>query len=535
MFTYHHNDTPFKRLELEAPQPCIERIGDHEILSVDAQLLQLLTTLAFYEISHFLRPKHLQQLASILADEHASENDKFVAFDLLKNANIAAGGILPMCQDTGTAIITAYKGEKVFVDGDDTAALESGISAAYAQHNLRFSQMAPLSMYEEQNTGNNLPAQIDIFSTKGNSYKFLFIAKGGGSANKSFLYQQTRAILNETSLLAFLEEKMKTIGTSACPPYHLAVVIGGTSAELALKTVKLASCHYLDNLPTSGDAAGRVFRDAKLEQQVYEISKKIGIGAQFGGTYFCHDVRVVRLPRHGASLPIAIGVSCSADRQALAYIDEDGVFFEQLEHEPARYMPEIAVTGLQNKAPIINLDDGMEQTLKQLRPHPVATQVLLSGTLIVARDIAHEKLKQAIVEGRGLPEYFKQSPVYYAGPAKTPVGKPSGSFGPTTAGRMDTYVDIMQEYGGSMVMLAKGNRSNQVTAACKKHGGFYLGTIGGTAAHVAESYIKRIEVLDFPELNMEAVWKIQVEKFPAFIIVDDKGNDFFASYNIPAD
>ncbi len=498
---------------------------------VDPKGLTLLAKEAMKEIAHFLRPGHLAQLRKILDDPEASANDKFVALDLLKNANIAASGILPMCQDTGTAIVMGKKGQTIFTGGGDEEAIAQGIYQTYQERNLRYSQLAPLSMYEEKNTGSNLPAQIELFATDSDSYKFLFMAKGGGSANKSYLYQETKALLNPKRLLAFLDEKMRSLGTAACPPYHLGIVIGGTSAEYSLKVAKLASTRYLDALPTSGSMAGHGFRDLELEAQVLKLAQESHIGAQFGGKYFCHDVRVIRLPRHGASCPVAISVSCSADRQLLAKINSDGIFIETLEKDPAHYLPEVTTTDLADEVVQVDLNRPMSEVRKQLSTLPVKTRLSLSGTLIVARDIAHAKLQERIDAGEGLPQYIKDHIVYYAGPAKPPKGYASGSFGPTTAGRMDSYVDSFQAAGGSLVMLAKGNRSKAVTDACKKHGGFYLGSIGGPAARLAKDCIKKVEVLEYEELGMEAVWKIDVENFPAFIIVDDKGNDFFAQLN----
>ena len=500
------------------------------VLKVKSQALTLLANQAMRDISHLLRPDHLQQLRNILDDEEASDNDRFVATELLKNANIAAGGVLPMCQDTGTAIVMGKKGQYVWTDGDDEGALSEGVRKAYAETNLRYSQLAPLDLYEEVNTGSNLPAQVDILATPGDAYKFLFIAKGGGSANKTYLFQETKALLNPKSLTKFIDEKLRSIGTAACPPYHLALVIGGLSAEMTLKTVKLASTHYLDGLPTSGDKSGRAFRDLEAEQMVLRMSREMGMGAQFGGKYFCHDVRVVRLPRHGASCPVGLGVSCSADRQAMGKITAEGVFLEELERNPARFMPDVTHAELAGDVVRIDLSRPMAETLATLTRYPVATRVLLSGPMIVGRDIAHAKLKERLDSGQGLPQYFKDYCVYYAGPAKTPEGYATGSFGPTTAGRMDSYVEQFQAAGGSMIMLAKGNRSRQVTDACHKHGGFYLGSIGGPAARLAQDCIKHVEVLEYPELGMEAIWKIDVEDFPAFIVVDDKGNDFFAKF-----
>jgi len=501
------------------------------VLKVDPRGLTLLSEAAMHDIAHFLRPGHLAQLAKILEDPEASDNDRFVAVELLKNANIAAGGVLPSCQDTGTAVVMGKKGQQVFTEGNDEAALSAGIANTYAKDNLRYSQLAPITMYEEKNTGNNLPAQIELYATQGDSYKFLFLAKGGGSANKSFLYQETKALLNPESLLNFINEKIRTLGTAACPPYHLAIVVGGTSAEFNLKTVKLASAHYLDSLPTEGSPSGHAFRDLELEQQVLKLAQQTNIGAQFGGKYFCHDVRVIRLPRHGASCPVGIGVSCSADRQILGKITSDGIFLEQLEMDPAQYLPEVTQDSLCNEVVELDLNQPMDELRKTLSQYPIRTCLSLTGSIVVARDIAHAKLKERIEAGDGLPQYFKDHIVYYAGPAKTPKGYASGSFGPTTAGRMDAYVDLLQENGGSMVMLAKGNRSKEVTDACKKHGGFYLGSIGGPAARLAKDCIKKIEVIEYEELGMEAIWKIEVENFPAFIIVDDKGNDFFGDIN----
>ena len=509
----------------------VEKLGDKQFLHVTAEALTLLTETAMHDISHYLRSEHLQQLSKILSDPEASANDRFVALDLLKNANIAAGGILPMCQDTGTALIMGKKGQYVLTSSKDEVALAQGVYDAFTKLNLRYSQMAPTTTWEEKNTGNNLPAQIEIFadSEHPDEYNFLFIAKGGGSANKSFLYQETKAVLNPTSFLNWLDEKLRSIGTAACPPYHLAIVIGGTSAEYTVKTAKLASTHYLDNLPTSGDGvSGHGFRDLALEEEVFKLTQKLGIGAQFGGKYFCHDVRVVRLPRHGASLPIAIAVSCSADRQAKAKITKDGIFIEQLETEPAHFLPETTDEHLADNVVKVDLNQSMAAIRAELSKYPVKTRLSLSGTIVVARDLAHSRIKEMLDAGQELPEYLKQHAVYYAGPAKTPTGMASGSFGPTTAGRMDSYVDQFQAAGGSLVMLAKGNRSKAVTDACNKHKGFYLGSIGGPAARLAQDCIKKVEVLDFADLGMEAVWKIDVVDFPAFIVVDDKGNDFFA-------
>jgi len=508
----------------------VVKLGGHEFLQIEPEALEKLTAEAIHDISHYLRPAHLQQLANIVKDPEASPNDRFVATDLLKNANISAGGILPMCQDTGTAIVMGKKGQFVLTTGKDEVAISQGIYDAYTNLNLRYSQMAPITTWEEKNTGNNLPAQIEIYadSDHADEYNFLYIAKGGGSANKSFLYQETKAVLNPKALMAWLDEKLRSIGTAACPPYHLAIVIGGTSAEHTVKTSKLASTKYLDSLPTSGDpATGHGFRDLELEQQVLELTRTLGIGAQFGGKYFCHDVRVIRLPRHGASLPIAIAVSCSADRQAKAKITKDGIFLEELERDPAHFLPETTDEHLDDNVVAIDLSKPMKEIVAELSRHPVKTRLSLTGTLIVARDLAHAKIKEMMDAGKPMPEYLKNYAVYYAGPAKTPEGYASGSFGPTTAGRMDSYVDYFQSMGGSMVMLAKGNRSKAVTDSCQKFGGFYLGSIGGPAARLAQDCIKKVEVLDFEELGMEAVWKIDIVDFPAFIVVDDKGNDFF--------
>ena len=513
-----------------------EKIGNREILTIAPEAIEALASTAMHDISHYLRTAHLEQLASILKDPESSPNDRFVALDLLKNANISAGGILPMCQDTGTALVMAKKGQNVFTQSKDEEVISKGIYNAFTTLNLRYSQLAPVTTWEEKNTGNNLPAQIEIMadSDHPDEYNFLFIAKGGGSANKSFLYQETKAVLNPASFMTWLDEKLRSIGTAACPPYHLAIVIGGTSAEHTLKTAKLASTHYLDSLPTSGDAkTGHGFRDIELEKQVLELTRTLGIGAQFGGKYFCHDVRVVRLPRHGASLPIAIAVSCSADRQAKAKITKEGVFIEEMERDPARFLPDTQDDHLSDGVVNIDLNQPMEKIRAELSKHPVKTRLSLSGTLVVARDLAHAKIKEAMDAGAPMPSYLKDFAVYYAGPAKTPAGYASGSFGPTTAGRMDSYVEYFQSRGGSFVMLAKGNRSLPVTNACKEHGGFYLGSIGGPAARLAQDCIKKVEVLDYEELGMEAVWKIDVVDFPAFIVVDDKGNDFFAETSKP--
>jgi len=506
------------------------KLGDREFLQVSPEALTLLTETAIHDISHYLRAEHLQQLANILKDPEASPNDRFVALDLLKNANISAGGILPMCQDTGTALVMGKKGQYVLTTSKDEVAISQGIYDAFTKLNLRYSQMAPVTTWEEKNTGNNLPAQIEIYADTDHQdeYNFMFIAKGGGSANKSFLYQETKSVLNPASFMTWLDEKLRSIGTAACPPYHLAIVIGGTSAEHTVKTAKLASTKYLDSLPTTGDAAtGHGFRDIELEEKVLELTRTLGIGAQFGGKYFCHDVRVVRLPRHGASLPIAIAVSCSADRQAKAKITKDGIFLEELERDPARFLPDTTDEHLDDNLVRIDLNQPMDAVRAELSKHPVKTRIALTGTIVVARDLAHARIKEALDAGKPLPQYMKDYAVYYAGPAKTPVGFASGSFGPTTAGRMDSYVDQFQKAGGSFVMLAKGNRSKAVTDACKNNGGFYLGSIGGPAARLAQDCIKKVEVLDFEDLGMEAVWKIDVVDFPAFIVVDDKGNDFF--------
>ena len=502
-------------------------------LQVEPEGLRLLTAEAMRDIAHLFRTEHLAQLAAILEDPEASDNARFVAVELLKNANIAAGGVLPSCQDTGTAIIWGTKGERVVTDVDDAEYISRGVFDTYQTSSLRYSQLAPMTMFEEQNTGNNLPAQIEIYSGPGDIYKLAFMAKGGGSANKSFLYQETKALLNPTSLTQFLDEKLRTLGTAACPPYHLAVVIGGTSAEHALKTAKYASAKYLEMLPTAGSEAGHGFRDLEWEQRILELTREFGIGAQFGGKYFCHDVRVVRLPRHGASCPVAIAVSCSADRQAFAKITADGIFLEQLEEDPAKYLPDTSDIELSDEVVGINLNRPMNEIREELSKYPVKTRLSLTGTLVVARDIAHAKIQERLDAGQGMPEYLRDFPVYYAGPAKTPEGYASGSFGPTTAGRMDSYVESFQAEGRSLVMLAKGNRSRQVTEACKTYGGFYLGSIGGPAARLAKDSIRKVEVLEYPELGMEAVWKIEVADFPAFIVVDDKGNDFFSEVSTP--
>ncbi len=501
-----------------------------DILKVDTEGLILLADQAIRDSSHLLRPEHLAQLRKILDDPEASDNDRFVAMEMLKNANISAGGILPMCQDTGTIIVTGKKGNRVWTEGDDESALSQGTMNAFLKTNLRYSQQAPLDMFTESNTRTNLPAQIEIYADRGDEYKLMFMTKGGGSANKSLLFQETRALLNEDRFLEFVDEKLRILGTAACPPYHLAIVVGGTSAEYTLKTAKLASARFLDTLPTEGNEYGQAFRDLDMEARVLKMSQEIGIGAQFGGKYFCHDVRVVRMPRHGASCPVGIAVSCAADRQILSKITRDGIFLEQLETEPSKYLPEIADETLGGDVVEIDLNRPMSEVRATLSSYPVATRLSLTGPMIVARDIAHARLKERLDGGEDLPQYFKDLCVYYAGPAKTPEGYASGSFGPTTAGRMDTYVDQFQAAGGSMVMLAKGNRSVQVTNACKKHGGFYLGSIGGPAARLAKDSIREVSVVEYPELGMEAIWRIQVEKFPAFIVVDDKGNDFFSGF-----
>ncbi|MCU0668204.1 MAG: fumarate hydratase [Myxococcota bacterium] len=522
----HHEDTPWRKLTGDFVGTA--KIAGRDGLSVDVQGLTQLAAAAIRDVSHLFRPGHLQQVRNVIDDPEASPNDRFVALQMLKNANVSAGMILPSCQDTGTAIVVGKKGQYVLTSGDDEEALSRGIYDTYTTTNLRYSQMAPLTMYDEVNTKTNLPAQIELYATGGDAYDFLFVTKGGGSANKSLLFQETRAILNPASLLKFLEEKIRSLGTAACPPYHLAIVIGGPSAEFTLKTVKLASCRWLDSLPTTGNERGRAFRDLELEAQVLALSRTLGIGAQFGGKYFCHDVRVIRLPRHGASLPVGLGVSCSADRQALGKITREGIFLEQLETNPARFLPDVREDELPGDVVKIDLNQPMAEIRRALSQYPIKTRLSLNGTIVVARDIAHAKLKERLDRGEGLPAYFRDHVVYYAGPAKTPEGYASGSFGPTTAGRMDSYVDLFMQSGGSFVTLAKGNRSKQVTDACKKHGGFYLGSIGGPAAILALDSIKKVDVLDYPELGMEAVWKIEVENFPAFIVVDDKGNDFFA-------
>jgi len=529
------DETPYRLLTTEGVSTT-EAAG-RAFLQVEPEALRLLTDTAMRDIAHLLRPTHLAQLARILDDPDASPNDRFVALDLLKNANIAAGGVLPMCQDTGTAIVMGKRGRHVLTDGRDEEHISRGVYDAYTRLNLRYSQLAPLTMWDERNTGSNLPAQIELYATDPHghpeAYEFLFMAKGGGSANKSFLYQETKAVLNEKRLLAFLDEKVRSLGTAACPPYHLAIVVGGTSAEYALKTAKYASAHYLDNLPTSGDGTGHGFRDLEMEKRVLELTQAFGIGAQFGGKYFCHDVRVVRLPRHGASCPIAIAVSCSADRQALGRITKDGVFLEALETEPAHFLPDVVDEHLSDDVVRIDLTRPMAEIRAELTKHPVKTRLSLTGPMVVARDIVHAKIKERLDAGEPMPSYLRDHAVYYAGPAKTPAGYPSGSFGPTTAGRMDAYVEQFQAAGGSLVMVAKGNRSAAVTNACAQHGGFYLGSIGGPAARLAQDCIRKVEVVEYAELGMEAVWRIEVEDFPAFIVVDDKGNDFFAETSTP--
>jgi fumarate hydratase class I len=524
------DETPYRLLTTDGISTL--EAGGRTFLQVAPDAIQRLTAEAMHDIAHFLRPAHLAQLRRIIDDPEASGNDRFVALDLLKNVNISAGGVLPMCQDTGTAIVMGKKSEGVLTGVDDAAWISRGVYDAYTRLNLRYSQMAPLTTWEEKNTGTNLPAQVELYSTPDHGspeYKFLFMAKGGGSANKSFLYQETKAVLNPTRMLEFLDEKIRSLGTAACPPYHLAIVVGGTSAEFALKTAKYASAHYLDTLPTSGSMSAHGFRDLELEQKVFELTQSFGIGAQFGGKYFCHDVRVVRLPRHGASCPVAVAVSCSADRQALGKITADGVFLEQLETDPAKYLPDPTEAQLIQGGEVVRIDLNrpMAEIRAELSRHPVKTRLSLTGPLVVARDIAHAKIKERLDAGEEMPAYLRDHPVYYAGPAKTPAGMPSGSFGPTTAGRMDSYVEQFQAAGGSLVMLAKGNRSKVVTEACQRHGGFYLGSIGGPAARLAQDCIRSVEVLEYPELGMEAIWRIEVEDFPAFIVVDDKGNDFF--------
>ncbi len=530
LFPLSEDTTPYRLLTSDYVS--VDTFRGKEMLIVEPEGLKILSEQAFIDINHLLRPAHLAQLAKILDDPEATSNDKFVAYDLLKNANIAAGGVLPMCQDTGTAIIMGKKGRNVWTDGGDEAALGEGVYDAYLKRNLRYSQLAPLSMFEEKNTRTNLPAQIDIFEDGEDAYKLQFVAKGGGSANKTFLYQGTPSLLTKDRMMKFLEEKILTLGTAACPPYHLAIVIGGTSAEQNLKTVKLASTKYLDGLPTQGSESGHAFRDLEMEAEIHKLTQNLGIGAQFGGKYFCHDVRVIRLPRHGASLPIGLGVSCSADRQAVGKITKGGIYLEALEMNPAKYLPEVEDDGLSDHVVKVDLNKPMSEILAQLSQYPTKTRLSLTGPLIVARDLAHSKLRDRLEAGERLPDYFKDHPIYYAGPAKTPEGYASGSFGPTTAGRMDAYVDQFQAAGGSMISLAKGNRSRQVREACGKHGGFYLGSIGGPAARLAQDCIKKVDVVEYPELGMEAIWKIEVEDFPAFIVIDDKGNDFFQEFKM---
>src|ERR1700691_1278195 len=545
LFPLGKDETPYRKISIDSPAGGalgvrVEKVLGEEVLVVPREAIRALAEAAFTDINHLLRPAHLASLKHIVEDPEASDNDKFVAYDFLKNANIAAGGVLPMCQDTGTAIIMGKKGRLVWTDGSDEAALAEGARDAYLKRNLRYSQVAPLSMFEEKNTRTNMPAQVEIYAEGHNSehadydaaYKFLFIAKGGGSANKSFLFQATPSILSRERLLPFIKGEVLTLRTAACPPYHLAIVIGGTSAELTMKTVKLASCKYYDTLPEHGSEDGHAFRDKEMEREIHKMTQALGVGAQFGGKYFCHDVRVIRLPRHGASLPIGLGVSCSADRQALGKITKDGVFLEELEHNPAKYLPEVDTTKLGGEVVQIDLNKPMKDILAQLSRHPIKTRLSLNGPMIVARDLAHAKLRERLEKGQGLPDYFKNHPVYYAGPAKTPEGYASGAFGPTTAGGMDSFVDDFQAAGGSMVSVAKGNRSPQVREACKKHGGFYLASIGGAAANLAEHCIKKDEVVEYAELGMEAIWRIEVVDFPAFIVIDDKGNDFFRDLNL---
>jgi fumarate hydratase class I len=527
-------DTPYRLLTKDFVSTV--EVDGKKVVTVAPEGLTLLAEAAMVDIAHLLRPGHLQQLRNILDDPEASQNDRFVALELLKNANVAAGMVLPGCQDTGTGIVMGKKGQHVWTSGNDAEALSRGVFNAYTERNLRYSQVSPLDMFNEVNTKSNLPAQIDLYATDGDEYKFQFMAKGGGSANKTFLFQQTKAVLNEKKMMEFLDNTIKSLGTAACPPYHLAIVVGGLSAEMNLKTVKMASTRYYDNLHTSGNDKGRAYRDLEWEKRIHELTQMMGIGAQFGGKYFCHDVRVIRLPRHGASCPIGVGVSCSADRQVLGKINEDGIFLEALETNPGRFLPEVTETELEGGGAAdvveVDLNRPMEAVLADLSAHPIKTRLSLTGTLVVARDIAHAKLQERIDSGEGLPDYVKDHIIYYAGPAKTPEGMPSGSFGPTTAGRMDSYVDTFMENGGSMISLAKGNRSKAVTNACKKHGGFYLGSIGGPAAILAQNCIKNVEVLEYPELGMEAIWKIDVENFPAFIVCDDKGNDFFKKWQV---
>ena len=531
MFQVGPRDTQYRSLGKDGVE--VVELSGQRFLQVSAEALTRLTVEAFEDVSHLLRPSHFERLSAILKDPEASDNDRLVARDLFQNAIIAAEGVFPMCQDTGTATILAKRGDRVLVEGDDCEAMSAGVYQAYQQRNLRYSMVAPLSMYEEKNTGTNLPAQIDMLATKGLKYDFMFVAKGGGSANKFYLFQQTKALLNPKTLVEFLWQKIHTLGTAACPPYHLALVIGGTSAELCMKTVKLASTGYYNTLPTTGNAHGRAFRDVELEEKIFELTRETGIGAQFGGKYFCHDVRIVRLPRHGASCPVAMGVSCSADRNVLARIDEGGLWLEQLETNPARFLPEVSEPQASGQAVKVDLNRSMSEIREQLSGHPIGTALHLTGPMVVARDIAHARLADRLAETGELPDYLKNHPVYYAGPAKTPEGHASGSFGPTTAQRMDPYVGLFQKAGGSYVMLAKGNRSQGVTDACEEHGGFYLGSVGGPAARLGRDCIKKVEVIDYPELGMEAVYRIDVEDFPAFIVVDDKGNDFFARFRSP--
>ena len=530
LFQYGKDTTKYIKLDYKQIQTY--DINGKNFIKVTKDILENLAKEAFYQISHFLREDHLKQISSIFEDSEASDNDKYVALTLLKNANVAAGGILPMCQDTGTAIVLGKKGSSIWTDFDDVEYLSKGIWRAFKENNLRYSQLAPLTMFEEVNTKTNLPAQIDIMSTESNEYNFLFIAKGGGSANKTFFYQATPSVIRTKKILEYLQPLIKNIGTAACPPYHLGIVIGGTSAELNMKTLKLATCKYLDTLPTKGNNSGRAFRDINMEKEILEMTIKYGIGAQFGGKYFCHDVRVIRLPRHGASLPISIGVSCGADRQVKAKINEKGVFIEKLEKNPSKYLPTISKSILSDNSVAIDLNQPMEKICSILSQYPVKTRVILTGTLIVARDMAHGKIKEKLDDNIEIPEYFKNHPIYYAGPAKTPKGMITGAFGPTTAGRMDSYVKLFQKNGGSKIMLAKGNRSKQVTDSCKEHGGFYLGSIGGPGAELAQNNITKVECIEYPELGMEAIWKIEVIDFPAFIVIDNKGNDFFQSFGI---
>ena len=525
MFPLREDTTEYYHLTSEYVHE--EDFGGRKMLVVEPEALRTLARQAFHDIAFYLRPEHQEQVAKILSDPEASDNDRFVALTFLRNAEVAALGQLPFCQDTGTAIILGKKGQNVYTGGGDEESLSHGVYDTYTQENLRYSQNAPLDMYREVNTGCNLPAQIDLMAVDGDEYKFLCIAKGGGSANKTYLYQETKALITPEKLLPYLVEKMRTLGTAACPPYHIAFVIGGTSAEMNLKTVKLASAKYYDNLPTQGNELGHAFRDAELEAQLLEEAYKIGFGAQFGGKYYAHDIRVIRLPRHGASCPIGMGVSCSADRNIKAKINREGIWLEKLETHPARLIPPALRGESEGESVKINLNRPMDEIRAELSKYPVSTRLSLSGTIVVGRDIAHAKLKELLDRGEDLPDYIKQHPIYYAGPAKTPDGLPSGSFGPTTAGRMDSYVQLFQEHGASLIMIAKGNRSAEVTASCKAHGGFYLGSIGGPAAILAQNSIKKVECLEYPELGMEAIWKIEVEDFPAFILVDDKGNDFF--------